>query len=172
MTPRKHDGLLFETVRDAVLSVPVKVRWDGSAYRDKRAVQAAIVAALANRKQDEDNEARASAVVGTERDGQHPRRQHPQPRRSLKMKTRVVARSRPKRKAPSRSAKSAGQGATSLRDAKKLVLARWPLAYAYEWAGPSWTIYEAPPGQSEMNQTLGDGKTAALAWRDAARRIA
>ena len=47
------------------------------------------------------------------------------------------------------------------------VRARYPDAYAYKWAD-SWTIYAASAGNLQ-GICLGDGKTAALAWKDAAK---
>ena len=53
------------------------------------------------------------------------------------------------------------------RTPKERVLARYPLAESYEWRGPAWTIY----ANDGMGTSLGDGKTPALAWADAARRL-
>ena len=50
---------------------------------------------------------------------------------------------------------------------KQRVLKKYPRAYSYEWRD-SWCIYRPYSGG---NLDLGDGKTAALAWADAAKKL-
>lgn len=49
---------------------------------------------------------------------------------------------------------------------KQRVLKRFPAAFAYEWAGPSWCVYRP---HFSGNLDLGIGKTATQAWADAAK---
>lgn len=56
--------------------------------------------------------------------------------------------------------------------ARATVMQRYPHAYAFRWAG-RWTVYATPAsGDPLCGRALGDGKTASLAWRDAAKRTA
>lgn len=50
------------------------------------------------------------------------------------------------------------------------VLLVYPYAYAYRWTD-SWTIYSARPGYPIPSNTLGDGRTEALAWSSAAEQL-
>ena len=56
------------------------------------------------------------------------------------------------------------------RTAKERVLRKRPMTYAYKWPNTSfWTIYYSKG--LFRNIALGEGRTAATAWADAARRI-
>lgn len=52
--------------------------------------------------------------------------------------------------------------------AKAKVLAAWPNAHSYQWAGPcGWVIYSG----NLVNIGLGQGATAAIAWADAMKHV-
>lgn len=56
-----------------------------------------------------------------------------------------------------------------MRD-KEIVLAKYPMAYAFQWFD-GWTVYSCKPGSASYSLPLGDGKTEQQAWVNAAKRI-